>query len=153
VRVADGCFVPGSVLPVSFESAPVALGTVRVDANGRFAADLRIPLGAEPGRHHFVVTGESPGGAAHRSSGPVTVADLDCPDLSQAEAQALLRANPADPHGLDDDRDGLPCEASPAGPLPRTGTSTQDLLLLACLLLGLGLLLEGRRQRRYGLPG
>lgn len=145
VRVADGCFEPGSTLAVTFESDPISLGTVRADAAGRFAADLEVPLAAAPGLHHFVVRGRAPGGAAHRSSGAVTVLDLDCPQLSHLEAVRLLQANPADPHGLDGDHDGDPCEAAPA--LPRTGSDTRPLLSLAGLLLGLGLLLEGRRLR------
>jgi hypothetical protein len=40
---------------------------------------------------------------------------LHCKDFkSQAEAQAVLRANPRDPHGLDPDRDGLACELNPS---------------------------------------
>jgi hypothetical protein len=38
-------------------------------------------------------------------------ADLDCADLAdQAAAQAALRADPSDPHGLDADGDGIACE-------------------------------------------
>jgi hypothetical protein len=42
--------------------------------------------------------------------------DLDCADfVSQAEAQATLRENPNDPHGLDgNDDDGIACESLPA---------------------------------------
>ena len=41
--------------------------------------------------------------------------DLDCADFaSQAQAQAALRTNPADPHGLDrNDDDGIACESLP----------------------------------------
>jgi hypothetical protein len=39
----------------------------------------------------------------------------DCDDLaSQAEAQAILRADPTDPNVIDQDRDGLACESNPA---------------------------------------
>lgn len=38
--------------------------------------------------------------------------DLDCADFgSQAEAQAELDRDPGDPHRLDDDNDGMACEA------------------------------------------
>jgi len=41
--------------------------------------------------------------------------DLDCKDFpSQAAAQAELRRNPSDPHGLDADRDGIACESNRA---------------------------------------
>ena len=36
--------------------------------------------------------------------------DLDCPDLSEAEEQAVFNATPGDPNNLDADDDGLPCE-------------------------------------------
>ena len=38
----------------------------------------------------------------------------DCGDFrSQAEAQAVLRADPRDPNRLDSDRDGIACESNP----------------------------------------
>jgi hypothetical protein len=38
-------------------------------------------------------------------------ADLDCSDFrTQEEAQAELRRDPSDPHGLDADDDGIACE-------------------------------------------
>lgn len=44
----------------------------------------------------------------------------NCPDIpSQAEAQAVLRADPTDPNGLDGDADSIACESSP-GPYDRT---------------------------------
>lgn len=36
--------------------------------------------------------------------------DLDCPQLSEAEKQAVYAADPSDPNGLDADDDGVPCE-------------------------------------------
>jgi micrococcal nuclease len=39
----------------------------------------------------------------------------NCPAFaSQADAQAVLRADPRDPNGLDGDRDGIACESNPA---------------------------------------
>lgn len=48
----------------------------------------------------------------------------NCSDFrSQAEAQAVLRADPRDPNRLDGDRDGVACENSPPPkdltPVPR----------------------------------
>jgi hypothetical protein len=38
----------------------------------------------------------------------------NCPDFkSQAEAQAVLRADPSDPNVLDQDKDGIACESNP----------------------------------------
>ncbi len=36
--------------------------------------------------------------------------DLNCPDLSEAEEQAVFNADPSDPNNLDADDDGIPCE-------------------------------------------
>lgn len=41
--------------------------------------------------------------------------DVDCPDLTQAEAQGILDADPSDPNNLDADDDGLACEDSAGG--------------------------------------
>ncbi|MYW74891.1 hypothetical protein GTW08_22485, partial [Pseudonocardia sp. SID8383] len=38
--------------------------------------------------------------------------DLDCVDLSRAQAQAVLAADPSDPNNLDRDDDGRACEGS-----------------------------------------
>ena len=39
---------------------------------------------------------------------------FNCPDFpSQAEAQAVLRADPRDPNQMDTDRDGVACETRP----------------------------------------
>jgi endonuclease YncB( thermonuclease family) len=44
----------------------------------------------------------------------------NCPEFaSQADAQAVLRADPRDPNGLDGDRDGIACETNKA---PRDAT-------------------------------
>lgn len=36
--------------------------------------------------------------------------DLDCPDLSEAEEQAVFNGVPGDPNGLDENDNGVPCE-------------------------------------------
>jgi len=36
--------------------------------------------------------------------------DLDCPQLSEAEEQAVFAADPNDPNGLDANFNGVPCE-------------------------------------------
>ncbi len=49
--------------------------------------------------------------------------DLDCADFaSQAEAQAVLDADPTDPNGLDADNDGIACETLAGGGTMEDGT-------------------------------
>jgi micrococcal nuclease len=50
---------------------------------------------------------------------PATGRDLDCNDFEyQEDAQAVLEADPSDPHRLDGDRDGIACEARPRRTTP-----------------------------------
>lgn len=50
------------------------------------------------------------------SMSPAVAQDLDCGDFgSQGEAQAVLDADPGDPHRLDGDNNGLACESLPGG--------------------------------------
>lgn len=69
-------------------------------------------------------------GAALALAAPATAqADLDCSDFEfQEDAQAVLDADPTDPHGLDgSDNDGLACESLPHKPAapPTTQPPTQ----------------------------
>jgi hypothetical protein len=41
----------------------------------------------------------------------LTPGDIDCDDVSFAEAQRILKADPKDPNGLDFDRNGIACDA------------------------------------------
>lgn len=56
-----------------------------------------------------------PSEAVDSSNQPSCVeSDCNCSDFAtQAQAQAVLKANPSDPHGLDQDKDGIPCESLP----------------------------------------
>ncbi|MCW2579637.1 MAG: uncharacterized protein JWR82_1238 [Blastococcus sp.] len=57
-------------------------------------------------------------------SGTASAADLNCSDFAtQAEAQAVLTANPSDPNNLDQDDDGVACEGL-AGGAAEDGTVT-----------------------------
>lgn len=48
---------------------------------------------------------------APTTAAPVPPAtDLDCRDLTAAQAVSVLQADPSDPHRLDSDGDGVPCE-------------------------------------------
>jgi hypothetical protein len=48
--------------------------------------------------------------------GTAVAADVNCDDFAtQAEAQAVLAADPSDPNGLDRDGDGQACENLPGG--------------------------------------
>ena len=49
-------------------------------------------------------------------TGVALAQDLDCADFqTQAQAQAVYAQNPSDPNGLDQDKDGIACEALPGG--------------------------------------
>ena len=151
VSVSDGCFAPNATLTQVFQSTPVVLGTIRADANGRYANTIVVPLSADPGLHQIITSGPNPAGSQHHSIGTVSVADLDCSQFTfREDAQAVLNANRADPHGLDPDRDGLACETLPsrvAGHLAVTGGSTNSQLLVAglALILGSALVIAGRK--------
>ena len=52
--------------------------------------------------------------------------DLTCSDFaSQDEAQAILDADPSDPHGLDTDLDGIACETPLVAPAERDAARAQ----------------------------
>ena len=76
--------------------------------------------------------------------------DFDRQFIRQRAAQYRdqLDANPADPHGLDSDRDGMPCEDLPRGALPRTGASNRTTTGVGTFLLGAGLVLVGTARLR-----
>lgn len=85
----------------------------------------------QPGRREA----EAGGGAPARATAPAVFGfdpnryigqgdRYNCSDFkSQAEAQAVLRADPRDPNRLDGDRDGITCENNPPPkdltPVPR----------------------------------
>jgi hypothetical protein len=152
VAVSDGCFGANQTLQQVFESTPVNLGTTQSDGAGRYSNSIKVPLGADPGTHRIVTTGSDGKGGTHRSVGTLTVPNVNCTDFTYREdAQAVLDANKADPHGLDTDRDGRACESLPTrvGGLSVTGPgqSTRTLLLTGglAILLGSVLVLAGRR--------
>ncbi|MGK3199806.1 excalibur calcium-binding domain-containing protein [Amycolatopsis sp. MEPSY49] len=54
-------------------------------------------------------------------------ADLDCGDFQyQEDAQAVLDQDKSDPNHLDDDKDGIACEARPHRPQQNTSTPTSE---------------------------
>lgn len=58
-------------------------------------------------------------------SGTASAADLNCSDFAtQAEAQAVLTADPTDPNNLDSDDDGIACESLSSGGAAEDGTVT-----------------------------
>jgi Excalibur calcium-binding domain len=90
-------------------------------------------------------------------AGPASAIDLNCEDFAtQAEAQAVLVANPSDPNNLDADDDGQACEeftydgsgqvATPPAGGVATGdgsTASPDAPALPFLVGGLGLVAAG----------
>lgn len=74
---------------------------------------------------------DSDSNGSNRNDGDDTASssnrDADCSQVSQAEAQVILAADPTDPNGLDADGDGIACEdgnnlmaagGPSAGPVP-----------------------------------
>jgi len=64
-----------------------------------------------------------------RDPAPAPVEDVDCGDVSDAEAQRLLDEDPSDPHNLDADNDGQACDLddeglSQVGNVPAGGVET-----------------------------
>jgi Excalibur calcium-binding domain len=60
-------------------------------------------------------------------TGTAVAADLDCADFAtQAEAQAVLAADPGDPNRLDADDDGQACEDHPYGSVSSTSAPTRN---------------------------
>lgn len=98
--------------------------------------------------------------------------DLDCVDLFRAQAQAVLAADPSDPHNLDRDGDGRACEgpdlvaaagtgqvrAVPGGGVEAGGAGVDPTVFLlvgtgAVLAAGAGVVVwSGRRTGRASLP-
>jgi outer membrane biosynthesis protein TonB len=51
--------------------------------------------------------------------------DVDCPELSFEEAQAILAADPSDPNRLDADKDGTACDNNAPSPQPAPSPAPQ----------------------------
>lgn len=62
-----------------------------------------------------------PSTVAPTTPAPVAPADVDCADLTDAQARELLAADPSDPHVLDIDGDGEPCESDDEGDFDQVG--------------------------------
>jgi len=60
------------------------------------------------------------GGVATSGGSAAPATDLNCSDFAtQADAQAMLEADPSDPNGLDANHNGLACEDLPTASTPR----------------------------------
>jgi hypothetical protein len=145
IDVTDDCFAPGATLSATRQSTPVSIGTVVANAAGVYDLVTRIPLGIEPGTHHIVVVGQGANGQTHTSTATFTVRDLDCGDFkTQADAQAALNANKADPYKLDSDHDGRPCENGVGGASSGLPTTGPPLMAPMILLAGFAFLAGGQ---------
>jgi len=105
--------VLGTILLVMSAEEKIERGLARLDA-------AAITVRNESGTPAWSPSGSSaPNSGLRPGFGPQAYlgqADrYDCASFqSQAEAQAVLRADPTDPNRLDPDRDGIACESSPA---------------------------------------
>lgn len=62
---------------------------------------------------------------APTSTGTQQTGDVDCPQLTQQQAQAIFDADPSDPNRLDADNDGIACEDGDGAAQPAAPTTTQ----------------------------
>ncbi|WP_224389699.1 calcium-binding protein [Pseudonocardia sp. ICBG1293] len=84
--------------------------TGAVAASLTLAALAGVPLAGVASAAVPAATGVT--AAAPRADTGEQAGDLDCIDLSRAQAQAVLDADPSDPNDLDRDDDGRACEGS-----------------------------------------
>ncbi len=104
VQVSGQGLLAGSNVVVTLHSRPLELGTIHVDADGRFAGTATIPLGTPEGDHHVEVSGRAPTGAPVFSS---RYFELGTSDI-------VTRVQPAA-----DDGTGAPSWVSDGGPQPQ----------------------------------
>ncbi|MBV9660180.1 MAG: hypothetical protein JO337_03390 [Acidimicrobiales bacterium] len=62
VQLSGSGFEPGSVVTITFHSAPELIGHSVADRDGAFTATVAVPRSASPGEHHFVAQGVAPSG-------------------------------------------------------------------------------------------
>jgi hypothetical protein len=88
-------------------ATPAAFGAhrpTRNDLSGIFADYMSVT------RPNVLFGGAGDGDGNDSSGSGGSGGDADCSQVSQAEAAAILAADPSDPNGLDSDGDGVPCE-------------------------------------------
>jgi hypothetical protein len=131
IEVSGRQWLPGSDVTIEFLSTPVLLGSARVDASGRFATQVRIPLDATAGPHTIRVSGLDTDRVPRVVSIPITV---------RAVAAAPPAASPASP----------PAVTPRTGALARTGgyLTTGGSLAVLLLVVGCGALFASRRLSR-----
>lgn len=130
VTVSGGGYGPNSEVTITFESAPVVLGVVRVDASGQFTTRVRIPVDATPGTHTLRATGAGAQGGPRVLTATINVVGR--------------QAGPASTTG-----GGAGSRATPGGALARTGSSTAlpvSIAAAALIAASALLLLQVRRE-------
>lgn len=90
VQISGVGFAPGSLVTLSFHSAPAALGAAVVGANGTFSKVVTIPAGAAAGEHHLTATGTTPSGGTAILSAAVTVVAPAHKGISTVDTLALV---------------------------------------------------------------
>jgi hypothetical protein len=73
ITVSGAGWLPGSLVDLTFESAPIALGTARVRADGTFSTTVTIPIAASPGTHFIVASGTAADGTQATATTTITV--------------------------------------------------------------------------------
>jgi hypothetical protein len=109
----------GKAPPYPFAMRPARLIACAAAIAACASAPVAMPS-ASPGREPAHAAAPTTRLVLPRATG-----DLDCASFAdQAAAQAVLRAEPRDPHHLDADNDGIACEHLPlSSPSQRSITS------------------------------
>lgn len=77
---------------------------------GGFLLLLIIFIVSAPAPDGWITDVRLPSFPAAVSTPSITSGDVNCDDVTDAEAQAILEADPSDPNDLDRDGDGDACE-------------------------------------------
>jgi hypothetical protein len=139
VQIAGNGFTKDVSLAVTFQSTPVALGTVVADANGAFATTVTIPASAEPGAHHIVVTGANATGGTRAVRFPITVTSATGVDPGTSGSTTSAGSS----SGTD----------VAGASLPRTGLDIMKVLVVALLFVLFGVnAIDSKPLDRRGRP-
>lgn len=89
-EVSGDGFKGTSTLSITFQSAPVALGSTTSDNLGRYRVRVRIPVDATAGAHQILVSGPNNSGGTNTSVANVTILARSLPATGPAPAATAL---------------------------------------------------------------
>jgi hypothetical protein len=117
VKIEGDGFTSSSNLTATFQSDPIALGTIVSNGSGAFATTVTVPAAATAGSHHIVVTGANSTGGLRTISYPVTVLANESTNTTGSTTS------------------GSPVSGGGGASLPRTGWGIAGLLFLALVFV------------------